>query len=189
MLLVVGEGYEEREMCAMFIDYNFMNQALENFVRESWKIEGLESVLCDGKIKAKIVSAHSQLVAKPRLTLTGLKRFVESVEPGVEFRNRFGLDVRIGSFYPLSGGPEVEKETKKLLRLISDCRISQFDAHVRYEQIHPFTDCNGRSGRAVWLWMLARSTNSHNELRRGFLHQFYYQTLAYHQLNILNSPR
>ena len=36
---------------------------------------------------------------------------------------------------------------------------------------HPFTDGNGRSGRALWLWQM----NNHAPF--GFLHTFYYQTL------------
>ena len=45
------------------------------------------------------------------------------------------------------------------------------ETHVRYELLHPFLDGNGRSGRALWLWLMGQAP-------LGFLHTFYYQTLS-----------
>ena len=47
--------------------------------------------------------------------------------------------------------------------------------HVQYERLHPFTDGNGRSGRALWAWQMMRRREG---LALGFLHRFYYQTLV-----------
>ncbi len=47
-----------------------------------------------------------------------------------------------------------------------------FENHKRFENIHPFIDLNGRTGRALWLWQMG------GECDLGFLHQFYYQSLS-----------
>ena len=44
-----------------------------------------------------------------------------------------------------------------------------------YEMLHPFMDGNGRSGRALWAWMMLRLGQDPFALL--FLHRFYYQTL------------
>ena len=47
--------------------------------------------------------------------------------------------------------------------------------HKHFESLHPFLDGNGRTGRALWLWMMGGIA----QVPLGFLHTFYYQTLRY----------
>ena len=47
----------------------------------------------------------------------------------------------------------------------------------RYETLHPFMDGNGRSGRILWAWQMIEH-NIAPGLSLGFLHAYYYQTLA-----------
>lgn len=137
---------------------------LEDFVRESNMIEGILRDPTEDEIKA-----HRRLIAWERITVTNLESFVAVIQPGARLRCRIGLDVRVGNHIPPRGGPEIELSLQHILaRAISQ---GAYKTHLAYETLHPFTDGNGRSGRALWLWNIGGSAAA------GFLHQFYYQTL------------
>jgi hypothetical protein len=73
----------------------------------------------------------------------------------------------VGRHLPPRGGPEIRNH---LLDLLLNDDLSAYEQHVAYEVLHPFTDGNGRSGRALWAWRV-------RDFPLGFLHTFYYQTL------------
>ena len=50
---------------------------------------------------------------------------------------------------------------------------SPFAVHVAYENLHPFMNGNGRSGRALWLWHMGGI----EKVPLGFLRTWYYQSL------------
>lgn len=153
---------------------------LEQFVTESNRVEGM------GAAQPHEIQAHELLLNAPVLTQKVLQQFVFTIS-GAVLRDRKGLDVRVGNHYPPPGGPEIPVLLEEILRAIVLSRdrrstrlfyvphdgISPYDAHVAYETIHPFTDGNGRSGRAVWLW----HKGGIREAPLGFLHHFYYETL------------
>ena len=91
-------------------------------------------------------------------------------------RERIGLDVRVGNHFPPRGGPSVRRELVKLLDDLTDPDISPFQWHIQYETLHPFMDGNGRTGRAIWAWMMLKRGHE-RWLEIGFLHEWYYQSL------------
>lgn len=137
------------------------------FVRES---NGIEGILREPTVAE--LDATNEFAQIVHLRVSHLCALVEVYAPGARLRDQPGMNVTVGFHRPIAGGPMVTAALQSLLdRINARHTIEPFEAHVEYETIHPFMDGNGRSGRALWLWMM----NGCAPL--GFLHQFYYQTL------------
>lgn len=147
------------------------NHALMNFIRESNKIEGIRRP----PTAAEIV-ATKEFLKQPSLTIRAVSDLVSVYQPDAIFRNKPGLNVRVGEHYPPPGGAGIKKALQDLLDKINKEEISPYYTHHLYETLHPFTDGNGRSGRAVWLWQMYKK-GLVTYISLGFLHAFYYQTL------------
>lgn len=154
---------------------NVRDFTLNYFMRESLRIEGIHR-----KPTTHEIDATETFIALPRLTVNDVVLLVAIYQPGARLRNVSGLNVRVGDHFPPPGGPSIESDLMSLLRGISERKIPSWEGHILYERLHPFTDGNGRSGRAIWLWQ----ANGHAPL--GFLHHFYYQTLS--NVRATNSP-
>ena len=151
---------------------------LEMFVRESNRIEGILRDPTEDEMRA-----HRLVLTSPILSVPLFERFVSMVQPGALLRRHEGMNVVVGNYHPPSGGPNIETELSGLLAL----REHPLVRHVAYEQLHPFIDGNGRSGRVLWLWEMAqrftqdgKAEDAKGNLQAaplGFLHHFYYQTL------------
>jgi hypothetical protein len=145
-------------------------------VAESLRIEGITRNPSEAE-KTEFV----RFVGRDKITINELKKFVEVYEPGAQLRNQVGLDVSVGDYLAPLGGPGVEQALESLLDFTCvshDLSPSPWFIHTQYELLHPFTDCNGRSGRALWYWTM-RGTPL---FKLGFLHAFYYQTLQRNEL-------
>jgi len=147
--------------------------ALLAFVVESNKIEGIYVPPED-----KELAAYRALLFNGPPTEKDLTAFVAVVQPGARLRDKEGLNIRIGYHLPLRGGPLVKTRLDGLL--LSLDKYSPYLFHCEYEDLHPYTDGNGRSGRALWLWqMLQAPTVVFN--RYSFLQTWYYQSLSAHK--------
>lgn len=147
---------------------------LTDFVRESNRIEGITR-----EPYADEVTATEQFLAWPELNRLRVHALVKEYQPNARLRDTPGMSVRIGNHIPPPGGAAIRNNLDLLLVLVSERVLSPYESHQRYEALHPFTDGNGRSGRAIWLWQMMHS-GSRNEdmaLGLGFLHCWYYQSL------------
>lgn len=144
------------------------NAEIRDFQRESNRIEGITRNPTPDEVQA--LTAFLQL---EKITIGDLEEYVGVVQPQARLRAFPGLDVRVGNHIAPAGGPDIVVALQSLLREI-DIGVQPFHVHQAYETLHPFTDGNGRSGRAIWAWQMMRLQG---HLRLGFLHQFYYQAL------------
>lgn len=147
-------------------------QLVEKFVAESNRIEGI-----DRPPTREELFATREFLALSHVTHGDLENLARVyVGERGRLRREAGMDVYVGSHVPLKGGPEVPVRLEQVLRDVNESEFSPWLNHCAYEDLHPFMDGNGRTGRALWAW---------DTLHRGrdpfalpFLHRFYYETLA-----------
>jgi len=137
---------------------------LELFQQESNKIEGIF------KTRAGETAALRSFLSE-ELSIKSLEAYVKVCQPNAVLRLAPGLNVQVGNYIAPAGGPAIGYALEELLSRCISPGLSPWEAHCLYENLHPFTDCNGRSGRALWLWLM------NEDAPLGFLHTFYYQTL------------
>lgn len=139
------------------------------FVRESNLIEGI-----DREPTRDEIAAHERLLRQFHVSATELGDFQSVVAPGKPLRAEPGMNVRVGHYVAPQGGPNIVKRLQKICRDASS-GAPIWKTHVQFELLHPYLDGNGRTGRALWMWMM--HSTGRNPFALPFLHRFYYQTL------------
>lgn len=142
-----------------------MKVSTREFVTETNRIEGILRDPTDAEI-----TEHNRFVALDAVTIADLEHFVSVYQPGARLRDQMGMNVRVGDHIPPRGGPAIRHSLALLLHELGD----PYKVHLAYEDLHPFSDGNGRSGRVLWAWQMAKLRG----YPLGFLHHFYYQALS-----------
>ena len=139
--------------------------SLTDFLRESLRIEGIHRDPTPQELEAT-----REFLRAEQLSVVRIKALVAVYAPHARLRDKKGLNVRVGNHIPPPGGPEIKERLEVFCDGVDGGIWNAYEGHLVYETLHPFTDGNGRSGRAIWLWQM-------REAPLGFLHHFYYQTL------------
>ena len=144
---------------------------LHRFIVESNLIEGIK-----GAQAGEVEAAQEFLDSEP--SISELQKFVVVCEPRAVLRDRPGLNVQVGAHFPPRGGPNIREDLTALVRGAVAKTSDPYETHIAYETLHPFTDCNGRSGRILWAWQMVNQV-AELGLSLGFLHRWYYQSLSH----------
>ena len=131
------------------------------FIRESNYIERIYRDGTDIEIEE-----FKRFLSLPSVSIEDLQKFVSVYQPDAQLRDKYDLNVRVGNYYPPFGNPNMIDKLNDIIK----SENSAYVLHINYEKLHPFTDCNGRSGRALWAWKMKSFEGS-------FLLNFYFQTL------------
>ena len=144
-------------------------QRLREFIRESNHIEGIDREPTQFEI-----GTATRFLKQASVTVGMMEEAVARFELGARLRERAGMDVRVGNHIAPPGGPEIRMRLENLLTHMH--KHAPHAVHCSYEELHPFVDGNGRSGRLLWLWMMVKKDGGIPPL--GFLHTWYYSSLA-----------
>lgn len=86
-------------------------------------------------------------------------------------------DVIVGKYTP----PHYTKVPGLMKQYMEDLpELGSWEAHNKFEGIHPFQDLNGRVGRLIWL---SKAIDERYDFSIPFLQMYYYQTLSYYETN------
>lgn len=133
------------------------------FIEESNQIEGINRPPTDGEL-----SEFNRFMDLQEVTVADLQSFAQVYEPGSRLRLHKDQNVQVGGYEAPPGGQKILYELQNLLSDLD--KIDPFTLHNKFQHLHPFTDCNGRSGRMLWAWQT-------RDAPLGFLHTYYYQSL------------
>ena len=140
------------------------------FLEESNRIEGITTGPFPGQI-----GRFQSFLELPQITVAALEDLARTFQPDAVLRDQPGLDVSVGRYVPPCGGPDIRDRLEAIVSHATNPNSDPWEIHVAFESLHPFTDCNGRTGRALWAWQM-------KEFPLLFLHSFYYQTLQHSHL-------
>jgi hypothetical protein len=146
-----------------------LQKTIEDFVRESNRIEGIER-----EPLAHEIDATNQFMILFQVSWATVGLYQDAIAPGKPLRTEVGMDVRVGNHIAPAGGPKIKKSLEAILERANK-GTDPWLIHIEFERLHPYMDGNGRTGRMLWVWQMHGL--GRNPFALPFLHRFYYQTL------------
>jgi hypothetical protein len=159
------------------------DEQVRDFVSESNRIEGI--LRPPEPAEVGVVRDFLLLNQPGRADLENAARIFAG--PRAKLRSAPGMDVRVANHVPISGGEAVPFMLDVLLKLATERRWTPPRLHHAYEALHPFMDGNGRTGRLLWAWMMEDQDYDPHWWGRGFLHTWYYQSLALRRVEVIHA--
>ncbi len=147
---------------------------LAAFVKMS---NGIEGIL--GNPTFTELTAHDEFMKLETVHIPDLERFVTAIQPGARLRLAKEDTVTVGAHIPPAPGQAVLYNLQNMLDALASnpYKPTPYKLHCAYLTLHPFTDGNGRSARALYAWQ-SNKLEYTGYLERGFLKQFYFDALG-----------
>ena len=143
------------------------HQEARGFQSESNRIEGITYAT-----EAE-TAALMRFLGAERLQISDLVDYVSIIAPHARLRDEAGIpNIRFGDYIAMTSGPWIREDLKRTIQQANNVQLSPHEIYMHYQFLLPFTDGNGQSGRALWLWM-------RGDASRSFLLQFYRDTLLH----------
>ena len=149
----------------------WIKMRIADFVQQSNMIEGIVDVDNQNDDIIRL----EKLLSCDKLTIARINKF----NAYGELRDKDNIsNVMVGSHVAPKSGKDIRLKLNDILGSLSV--VHPYQSHQDFESLHPYTDGNGRAGRAIWLWQM---TKYHDyDLGLLFLHKFYYQSLEFNRI-------
>lgn len=148
--------------------------SLYDFIHESNAIEGIHRAPT-----AEEIRAAERFMRLFDMSASALGDYQAVIAPGKPLRERSGQDVRVGDYIAPPGGPAILRRLQAIAR-DANRGADPWDVHIRFENLHPYMDGNGRTGRILWAWQMRGLGRQPFAL--SFLRRWYYETLSHVRL-------
>lgn len=120
--------------------------------------------------------AVAKFMELPALSVDAVVTLARAFSRHVELRSKPGMNTYDETYDAPNGGPDILKETDKLVRLASrpNERATPHAMHIRWMCLLPLTEANLITGLALWCWMRRRIDGGYP---RDFHEAFYREVL------------